>query len=262
MNRTTRIVLSVCLLGAIGLLSHTCSTRTARQEALRTRIKQQSDGELVNGILSYCGQKIRMDWGRPMYSSERQISANGLQMAIRSIPSTDAAQVSLSISSVDPFRQSCFDDAVESQIDVLLSCNRTDAPIWTDLAKRDWAVRDEQPEYGVVRLQGDPGGRMNVAVYYVALPSLQYRAGEFPFQASCGSRNTPREIERCKVAYQKDRLAVGYSYLTRSIRPWREVDEVVRSVMEGVAPSTLRCPNSPPGAPARSSHMVRGPTAG
>lgn len=82
---------------------------------------------------------------------------------------------------------------------------------------------------------------MNFEVYYAALPSLQYRPGEFPFQASCGSRDKTREIERCKVAYKKERLAVGYSYLTRSIRPWREVDEVVRSVMEGRAPSTSRC---------------------
>lgn len=232
----------MALLGAIAFLWHACSARMARQEALRTRIKQQYDGELVNGVLSYCGQKIRMDWGRPMYSSERQISANGLQLAIKSIPSTDTAEVSLSISSVDPFRHSCFDDAVKSQIDVLLSCDPSDAPIWTDLAKRDWVVRDEQPEYGVVRLEGDPGGRMDFTIYYAALPSLQYRPGEFPFQASCGGRDKPRETERCTVAYRRERLAVNYTYLTRSIRPWREVDQVVRSVMEGSAPSTSRCP--------------------
>lgn len=243
MKRTTRIVLSLGLLGAIIFLWHACSTRMARQEALRTRIKQQYDGELVNGVLTYCGQKIRMDWGRPMYSSERQISANGVQMAIQSIPSTDAAQVSLSISSADPFRHGCFDDAVESQIDVLLSCDLSDAPIWTDLAKREWTVRTEQPKDGVVRLEGDPGGRMNFFIYYAALPSLQYRPGEFPFQASCRSFDKTREIQRCRVAYRKERLAVDYTYQTSSIRPWREVDEVVRTVMEGAAPSTKRCPS-------------------
>ncbi len=242
MSRTTRIVLLVGLLAAMAFLFHACSTRMARHEALRTRIKQQYDGELVNGVLSYCGQKIRMDWGRPTTPGGRQIAANGLAMFVQSIPSVDTAQVSLSISSVDPFRHSCFDDAVESQIDVLLSCDPSDAPIWTDLAKRDWIVRTEKPEDGVIRLDGDPAGRMNFGVYYTALPSQQYRPSEFPFQASCGSRDSTREIERCTVAYRRERLAVNYTYLTRSIRPWREVDDVVRSVMEGVAPSTVRCP--------------------
>ncbi|OEZ00234.1 MULTISPECIES: hypothetical protein [Stenotrophomonas] len=243
MNRTTRIVLSVALLGVIAFLWHACSTHMARKEALRARIKQQYDGELVNGVLSYCGQKIRMDWGRPTTPSGRQITANGLRMYMESIPSVDTASVSLSISSVDPFRHGCFDDAVGPQIDVLLNCDRSDAPIWTDLAKREWTVRTEQPKDGVVRLEGDPGGRMNFFIYYAALPSLQYRPGEFPFQASCSSFDKTREIQRCRVAYRKERLAVDYTYQTSSIRPWREVDEVVRTVMEGAAPSTKRCPS-------------------
>lgn len=242
MNRTTRIVLSVALLGAIAFLWHACSTHMARKEALRARIKQQSDGELVNGVLSYCGQKIRMDWGQPTDPGGRVIAANGLKLFVQTIPSVDTAQVRLSISSVDPFRHSCFDQAVESQVDISLSCDPSDAPIWSDFSTRDWSFRTEQPRDGVLRLEGDPGRRMNFGLYFTALPSQAYRPGEFPFQAHCDSRDSTRDIGRCRVAYRRERLAVDYTYLTRSIRPWREVDEVVRSVVDGAAPSTVRCP--------------------
>lgn len=243
MNRTTRIVVSVAVLGAVAFLWHACSTRIARQDALRTRIKQQSDGDLVNGVLSYCGQKIRMDWGRPTAPGGRQIAANGLQMFVQSIPSVDTAQVRLSISSPEPPRNSCFNEAVMSNIEILLSCDPPEAPIWTDLSKRKWDLRTELPSAGLMRLEGDPAGRMDASVYYVALPSLKYRPDEFPFQASCGDRERISEFEHCVVHYRKERLAVDYSYLTRSIEPWREVDEVVRTVIEGKAPSTSRCPS-------------------
>ncbi|AWH29767.1 hypothetical protein C1931_13045 [Stenotrophomonas sp. YAU14A_MKIMI4_1] len=189
-----------------------------------------------DGVLSFCGEVIPVveRGAAPPYT-------RGLKLSVR--PLTDkAVGVELTITSLDPFRASCLHPAVESPIEVYLRCDPSAAPVWEDFAKRDWLSRTERPAEGLVVLSGDPTRRMNYGFYFMAAPSQAYRPGEFPFQGKCYSEpGVDRESERCVVNYRKGRVGVGYSYLTRSIKPWREVDDLVRTTLEG-RPSTPRCP--------------------
>lgn len=83
---------------------------------------------------------------------------------------------------------------------------------------------------------------MGNSLHFIAAPSQAYRPGKFPFQGSCYAEpGVERDSARCKVTYRKGRVGVGYSYLTSSLAPWREVDNLVRTTLEG-RPSTAACP--------------------
>lgn len=216
-----------------------------RKAAFKARIQQQDNGRIVDGGFSFCGETLRVDRMRESGAGGREFSANGLEIYFRRLPSTDADNMVLSISSDEPFAKRCFDEDVQSPIAVHLMCDPASAPAWTNFLERSWRKQTERPEHGLIVLQGDREGRVN-GINFVAHPSIEAQRGGVPFQATCSSDpGVLLPAERCNVAYRKGRLGVSYSYLTRSMRPWREVDDAVRSTLKG-APSTPRCPAPTP----------------
>lgn len=212
------------------------------QEAKMSGMKQADVATVTDGVLSYCGENIRIGARTQEATDARQSRPGGLRVSVKPRGTREPDSVVLTIFTVSPLSKSCLDEAVKSPIGIELRCDPAESPTWTDWSKRTWERRTERPEYEVVVLEGDSTGRLNGSFQFIAAPSLGYRTSEFPFQARCFNEpGVGSGAERCIVNYRKGRLGVGYSYLTDSIRPWREVDELVRSTLEG-QPSTRLCP--------------------
>lgn len=242
MNRVVLASLSFAVL-AVAVLAWRGSV--ARDASIKARIQQQNDGRIVDGRFAFCGQTLRLNQLDQPYPNERQFTANGLQVYFKRLPSTDADPVVLSISSVEPFGKRCFDEDVQSPITVLLKCDPASAPIWSDFRERTWRVRSERPAQGLIALEGDAERRLR-GINFVAMPAAGEQRDGLPFQARCHSDpGVLRPAEHCNVAYRVGRVGVDYVFLTRSMRPWREVDEAVRSTLAG-RPSTPRCPAPAP----------------
>lgn len=219
-----------------------CSEQRAFSERVKTEQQQRDAGSLIDGAIVYCGETIPMDSGRLMYPNSRQFDVNGIEIFVKSIPSVESLPVELQIESVDHFRASCFDESISGPIWVTLSCDQSsEAAAWSDFSKRRWLERIPLSEHGLVVLKGDSEGRL-VGFNYVASPAAEYRPGGAPYQGTCHEEpGTSPYVTQCQVAYRRGRMAVRYGYATSSIRPWRQVDEVVRSTLDG-RPSTDKCP--------------------
>lgn len=231
-------LLTLAMLVAVVL---TWRSYAERRADLKARIERQDNGRIVDGRFSFCGQTLRMDQMQRPYQDERTFAANGLQVHFRRLPSTDADNVVLSVSSLEPFRKSCFDEDVLTPITVFLKCDPPDMPIWNDFRERTWRFRSERPSVGLIAVEGDAEGKLS-GLKFIAMPSMVEQRHGLPYQASCyGDPGVQRPVEGCAVAYRMGRVGVDYSFMTRSMRPWREVDEAVRSTLAG-NPSTRRCP--------------------
>ena len=212
------------------------------REARMSAMKQTDVATVSDGVLSYCGETIGIAARNQETTDARHSRSGGLSVSVKPRGTREPDSVVLTIFTVSPLSRSCLDEAVKSPIGVALICDPPDAPGWSDWSKRSWEVRTERPEYGIVVLEGDQAGWLAGGFRFIAAPSLLYRIGEFPFQGKCFSEpGVGSGAKRCLVNFRKGRLGVGYSYLTESIRPWREVDELVRSTLEG-KPSTRLCP--------------------
>lgn len=245
MKRVVLAVVALAVLAWVVFVVLAWRADAERKAAFKARIQQQNNGRIVDGSFSFCGETLRVDRMREFGTNGREYDNDGLKVYFRQLPSTDADQTVLSISSAEPFAKPCFDEDVQSPIEVSLRCDPAPAPVWTNFLERSWHKEVERPKYGLILLKGDKEGRLNGFNFVAAPPVVEQRDG-LPFQARCFSDpGTVRPAERCRVSYRMGRVGVEYSYLTRSMRPWREVDDAVRSTLKG-APSTPRCPAPAP----------------
>lgn len=240
MKRVVGVVFAVVALAVVVGAWRGCAAHDASMNA---GIQRNNDGRIVDGRFAFCGQTLRLDALHQPYPNERQFTANGLQVYFKRLPSTDADPVVLSISNAESAGKRCFDDDVQSPVTVLLKCDPAHAPIWSNFNERTWSERSERPAEGLIALQGDAEGLLR-GVNFVARPAAGEQRGGLPYQARCHSDpGVLRPAEHCNVAYRMGRVGVDYVFLTRSMRPWREVDQAVRSTLAG-HPSTPRCPAS------------------
>ncbi|WP_159095498.1 MULTISPECIES: hypothetical protein [Stenotrophomonas] len=201
------------------------------------RLKPADQPSFKDGVLSFCGEVMPL-----VQRGAAPSDIRGLKLSLGPSAERDVG-VRLLLASLDPFYASCLDPVAESPIKIYLRCDPPPAPIWEDFSKREWLSRTERPAEGLIVLRGDPTLRMNYGFHFMAAPSQAYRPGEFPFQGKCDSEPGAYGASRsCVVRYRKGRVGVEYTYLARSIKPWREVDDLVRTTLEG-RPSTALCPS-------------------
>ncbi|KIP86949.1 hypothetical protein SN15_04585 [Stenotrophomonas maltophilia] len=242
MKTAAKAGLALSALAVAGFIWAKFGADRGGQETKTSGTKQADVATVTDGVLSYCGETIRIGARTQEATYAGQSSSGGIRVSMKERGTREADSASLTIFTASPLSKSCLDEAVKSPIGVALSCDPPDAPGWSDWSKRSWEVLTERPEYGIVVLEGDQAGWLAGGFRFIAAPSLLNRIGEFPFQGKCFSEpGVGSGAERCLVNFRKGRLGVGYNYLTDSIRPWREVDELVRSTLEG-KPSTRLCP--------------------